>query len=175
MKGRQLVAAGLVLAGIGAALIWAGAGRRGAWLTSERPNERSSEPAEEAPGVQAPRPGDPPAPSSHPGSARRAPPAKTAQRTAPVPKGRSLFDGAPLARPAPAPSTPGAVERADQGAQARSLSPRAERRLASMRARLETATGEERKHLQIAIESLENNLGHRRERERWAPKDASRN
>jgi hypothetical protein len=175
MNGRQLVGAGLVLAGLGAALFWAGARSPGARLASEQPSDGSSEPAEEASGVHTPRSSDSPGPSPQQGAGREAPSAKKAERTASVAKGQSLFDGEPLARPEPPPSTRGAIERADQGAQARALSPRAERRLERMRARLETAAGEERKHLQIAIESLENNLKHRRERERWAPSDASRN
>jgi len=175
MKSPRIVVAGLVLAGIGAAVFWAGARAPGAWLASEsRAAQDSSAPAE-APGVQAPQPSGSPIASSNARVAREAPPpAETAERTTRIGKGRSLFEGPPLQRPELPLSTQGAIERADQGARARALSPRAERHLESMRAKLATATGEERRHLQLAIESLENNLRHRRERARWARGDASR-
>lgn len=80
-------------------------------------------------------------------------------------KGRNLFDDRPLALPEVPASSDAARHLETQATQARALNPRLERQLDLLRARLGSASPEQRKRLEVSIQVLERNLEHRRERE----------
>jgi hypothetical protein len=173
MKRTPLITAA-VLISLGCVCYWATADRLGPALTSEPGLSQSSSGIAESSDPQAPRTAQRTAGGLR--SAARAPHRKevtnAARMSATLIKGQSLFEGQVLARPRLSVSTVGAVRRADEGARAQALAPRAERRLARLRSTLAVATGERKRRLQIAIESLERNLERRRERERFAPDPA---
>ena len=98
-----------------------------------------------------------------------APPRGRLRAPRPAPKGEPVFGDEPLRAPQPPILTPGAAQRAEQAAQARALRPRLERQLERMRAKLASASPDERRRLQIGIEALERNLDRRQQREARVP------